>query len=132
MTWSIGNYGFDMVLTPEVPKLIEKYLPDTLDKMASQGVDLGQVDYWAVHPGGRAILDAVQRVTGIADVAITPSLETLRDYGNMSSATIWFVLKRLLTQPAARPSQGIMMAFGPGLTIESGLLTCHHPAQEKD
>lgn len=122
MAWTIGNTGFDMVLTPKIPALIRKYINDALRPYTSSHLDLEAIKYWAVHPGGRAILDAVQASHGLADERLAPSRETLREYGNMSSATIWFVLRKIMQQSTLAPAPILAMAFGPGLTIESGLL----------
>ena len=123
MTWAIGNHGFDMELTPEVPKYIEKYLPYTLARLQAAGYDGSNTDVWAVHPGGRAILDAVQRVAHLSEESLQASITTLRDYGNMSSATIWFVLKNVMAGMSKESVPIMMMAFGPGLTIETGRAT---------
>ena len=79
--------------------------------------------YWAIHPGGRSILDKVQARLDLADEQLVASRETLRDYGNMSSATVMFVLQHIM-ESAGEPGERICaMAFGPGLTVESALLT---------
>lgn len=122
MAWTIGNTGFDMVLTPKIPALIRKYINDALLPYTSAHLDLEAIKYWAIHPGGRAILDAVQTSHGLTDELLAPSRETLREYGNMSSATIWFVLRNIMQQPTLAHAPILAMAFGPGLTIESGLL----------
>ena len=70
---------------------------------------------WAVHPGGRLILDSVQDACGLSDQQMAPSREVLRRFGNMSSASIMFILRDLLT---SAPSAGRALAFGPGLTVE--------------
>ena len=83
-----------------------------------------EVAAWAVHPGGRAILDSFEVALQLPQSALVASREILRQYGNMSSATVLFVLDRILRDPAAADGDRVAaMAFGPGLTVESALLT---------
>jgi predicted naringenin-chalcone synthase len=78
---------------------------------------------WAVHPGGKAIVEKVRDSLALDPQQVRASLEVLRQYGNMSSATILFVLQELLREPAAAPEESICaLAFGPGLTLELALL----------
>jgi predicted naringenin-chalcone synthase len=122
MTWRIRNSGFDMLLSGRVPNAIqetlERHAPTILD---GHGID--SVDLWAVHPGGRSVLDAVERALELPENALGASRETLRRYGNMSSATILFVLQRLMrTAPAE--AAGCAMSFGPGLVAETMRFRC--------
>jgi predicted naringenin-chalcone synthase len=123
MAWTLGDQGFRMRLSTYVPKIIEANLASTLGGLfGSAGLQPSDVEWWAVHPGGRAVLDAVQDGMGLRDEQIAASRAVLRDCGNMSSATILFVLKELLESSRPSADQRILaMAFGPGLTIESGL-----------
>ncbi|TKB29949.1 MAG: type III polyketide synthase, partial [Mesorhizobium sp.] len=77
------------------------------------------IDLWAVHPGGRSVLDAVERALKLEPTALEPSREVLRRYGNMSSATVMFVMKEMLNAPPGLLGCG--MSFGPGLTAETML-----------
>jgi alkylresorcinol/alkylpyrone synthase len=127
MTWTIGDQGFDMVLTGNVPRLIEAQIEQALGElvapigMASE--DLAAIPRWAIHPGGRSVLDRAQRALRLGDDQLRPSREVLRRYGNMSSATILFILREHLTAPAAPDRERVCaVAFGPGLTVESALL----------
>ena len=86
-----------------------------------------EVAGWAVHPGGRAILDTVQRTLGLDDAALAPSRRVLAERGNMSSATVLHILQAQL-RDRAPGEQVCAMAFGPGLTMESALLTMQEPA----
>ncbi len=123
MAWTIGNEGFRMRLSTYVPEIIRKNIKPSLDNILSQaGVEQKDITRWAVHPGGRAILDKVQQALGISDEAMAASRHVLSEYGNMSSATVLFVLKRLAEEPGDGRSHTIFsMAFGPGLTLETGL-----------
>jgi predicted naringenin-chalcone synthase len=129
MTWDIGDTGFLMGLSSRVPDVIAEHLPRYLDRLLKPA-DLtpGDIDFWAIHPGGRAIVEKAQAVIGLDDAAVRDSLEVLRLHGNMSSPTVLFVLKRFLDRHRAaqasegRPvDHGVAMAFGPGLTIEGAL-----------
>ena len=118
ITWSIGDQGFDMVLSGRVPGAIR-------DAMRACGSDLlgGQaaeaVVHWAVHPGGRSVLDAVAASWSLPAAAMAPSRAVLKSFGNMSSATILFVLERILAEGGQRDAPGCAVAFGPGLAAES-------------
>ena len=82
------------------------------------------IEHWAIHPGGRSILDKTEAKLELRPDQLLPSRETLRTNGNMSSATILFVLKAILDGPATAAEERVCaMAFGPGLTVESGLMT---------
>jgi len=82
------------------------------------------IAHWAIHPGGRSILDKTEAKLGLSEAQLVPSRETLRTNGNMSSATILFVMKAILDAPATADGERVCaMAFGPGLTVESGLMT---------
>lgn len=123
MAWVIGDTGFDMVLSTAVPDIIRDHIRGAVAPLLEQEeTSLDQVGRWAVHPGGRAILDKVEEEMELAPAQIAASRGVLRDYGNMSSATILFVLRRLLGEEAAS-GRTLALAFGPGLTIESALLT---------
>jgi len=82
------------------------------------------IAHWAIHPGGRSILDKTEAKLGLSEAQLRPSRETLRQYGNMSSATILFVMKAILDEPSSGDGERVCaMAFGPGLTVETALLT---------
>jgi predicted naringenin-chalcone synthase len=122
LTWSIGDSGFEMNLSGEVPIRIASALRQELRRNDDQGFlsanDKHDVALWAVHPGGRTILDAVQQALDLDPHALCWSRGVLRDYGNMSSATLMFVLDRMM-RSAPADSNGVAMAFGPGLVAET-------------
>ncbi|MDX1617958.1 MAG: type III polyketide synthase [Balneolaceae bacterium] len=126
MAWTIGDTGFDMVLSTYIPEIIESNLSSSIRPLLdSYRLQKEDIDHWAVHPGGRAILDKVEQNLAIQNGRLNASRAILSKYGNMSSATILFVLKHLLDKPfreKEKPERILAMAFGPGLTIESGLL----------
>ena len=119
ITWRIGDAGFDMRLSGEVPKTIARGLPLHLPGILA-GHQPQHVALWAIHPGGRSVLDAAERALELAADRLLPSREILRRYGNMSSAAIMFVLKTMLGADAAR-GLGCAMSFGPGLVAETML-----------
>jgi predicted naringenin-chalcone synthase len=110
--WDITDQGFVMQLSGEVPGRIGTALADPA--MRERLVN-GGVDQWAVHAGGRSILDAVESSLQLPPDALDDSRAVLRDYGNMSSSTLMFVLKRILGRPV---EHGVAIAFGPGLAAE--------------
>ncbi len=115
--WDITDRGFAMHLSGEVPGRIAAALADqALSETMTGGVAPAEVDGWAVHAGGRSILDAVEHALGLGPRALAASREVLADYGNMSSATLMFVLARLLAGPPV--THGVALAFGPGLAAE--------------
>lgn len=133
MAWTIGNHGFEMKLSTYVPDIIHKNIRPLLENMLlSAGNKTDEIAYWAIHPGGRAILDKIQQALELNEQQLYASRSVLRDYGNMSSATILFVLKIFMEDPRFKPDNDIFaMAFGPGLTIETGLFQLQHPFDEK-
>ena len=134
MAWNIGDHGFEMVLDTYVPKIIDEHIIGALEPLLAHSAELnglpyGNIRHWAIHPGGRSILDKVQAKLELSDEQLIPARETLRNYGNMSSATVLFVLKHIMEQPVEQPRETICgMAFGPGLTVETGLFTKVGPA----
>lgn len=117
ITWSVGDAGFDMMLSGRVPAIIRDGLQEHGREILA-GAPAASIDLWAVHPGGRSVLDAVERAFDLAPVALASSREILRRYGNMSSATVMFVIERLL-RSGARGRTGCAMSFGPGLIAET-------------
>ena len=116
ITWTIGDTGFAMNLSGEVPGRLAHALADeALSKRVLDGVDASDIEAWAVHPGGKSILDAVERAFALTQGALAESREVLRACGNMSSATILFVLEKIMPR---RPESGLALAFGPGLAME--------------
>lgn len=115
--WDVTDHGFAMHLSGEVPGRIATALADREFVLAiTGGTAPANIDGWAVHAGGRSILDAVERALHLSDEALAASRETLWENGNMSSATLMFVLARLLDGASVR--QGVALAFGPGLAAE--------------
>lgn len=121
MSWRIGDHGFRMTLSPRVPDLIQAHLEPWLREwLGGEGLTLEDVASWAVHPGGPRILDAVEGALGLEKEATSVAREVLAEHGNMSSATILFILQRMREQDVPRPL--VALAFGPGLVAEAVLI----------
>ncbi len=116
ITWHVGERGFDMRLAGEVPSTLGDNLPGALATIVPGGAEA--IDLWAVHPGGRSVLDAVERGLGLGEDALDASRTVLRDYGNMSSPSILFVLHEMMRRAPPTGDRGLALAFGPGLTAE--------------
>lgn len=112
ITWTLGDTGFAMHLSGAVPARLASALDDAdlAATLAPEGVTA-----FAVHPGGRSILDAVERGLHLAPEALVPSRAVLDRFGNMSSASVLFVLQQMWGR---QPSNGVAIAFGPGLALE--------------
>ncbi len=120
MTWDITDLGFRMGLSPQVPSVLARHVGGVVrDRLlAPHGLAPGDVTAWAVHPGGRRILEVVEEQLELAPAAMAPSYAVLDGYGNCSSATVLMVLSQL----PAGPGPVVAMAFGPGLTLYAALL----------
>jgi predicted naringenin-chalcone synthase len=119
ISWRIGDAGFNMVLSGQVPAGVAEGLRQGAGAVL-RGAAPGEIDLWAIHPGGRSVLDAVEGALALPHDALADSRAVLRENGNMSSATVLFVLQRMLA--SAQPGQrGCAMAFGPGMVAETML-----------
>ena len=114
--WRIGDQGFNMFLSTLVPRAVGNVAAPILDALGVEKME--DIDMWAVHSGGRSILDAIQKNLKLSDEKMKPSREVLRQYGNMSSPSVMFVMHDHLYNSRASGA-GVAMAFGPGLTVES-------------
>jgi predicted naringenin-chalcone synthase len=120
MSWRIGDHGFRMTLSASVPDIIESHLRGWMEEwLGEHGLALADVATWAVHPGGPRILNAVGAALDLPADQNAVARGVLSEFGNMSSATILFILDRLRRQDAPRPC--VALAFGPGLVAEAAL-----------
>ena len=117
--WHIRDDGFDMTLSGKVPVTIHEGLRLHAEEILA-GRPACSIDLWAVHPGGRTVLDAVERALDLGPAALSASREVLRRFGNMSSATVLFVLEAVIRK-GAKGETGCGMSFGPGLVAETML-----------
>ncbi|MEJ2472125.1 MAG: type III polyketide synthase [Desulfuromonadales bacterium] len=130
MAWTIGDLGFDIALSSYVPKIIGANIRAAVAPvLAGSHLSAGDVRSWAIHPGGKAIVDKIAETLGLESQQVAASRHVLRNYGNMSSATVLFVLREILMQPEAPCHENVCaMAFGPGLTVEMGMFEAERQA----
>ena len=120
MTWRIGDHGFEMTLSADVPAVIREALREWLDDwLFERGLAIDDVGGWIVHPGGPHILAACSDALELPTDALVESYGVLAEFGNMSSPTVLFILDRMRHDVGKLPC--VMLAFGPGLTIEGAL-----------
>jgi len=121
MSWRIGDHGFFMTLSPQVPDTIRRHLPEWLRGwLAGHNLSVEEIGSWAIHPGGPRVLTACADALGFDPGCLDPSREILAEFGNMSSPTVLFIMQRLRERNAARPC--VMLGFGPGLAVEAALI----------
>jgi predicted naringenin-chalcone synthase len=129
MAWAIGNYGFEMKLSAYVPRVIQSGIrqlsASLLDNLRKEKIE---IDYYAIHPGGKKIVDVIEAELQLAPEDTSHSREVLRNYGNMSSPTVLFVLRQIMNKLTIAENHKHIMsfAFGPGLTLEGALLEIHY------
>lgn len=114
--WKIGDAGFNMHLSGRVPAAISAHIAECLE--CAFAAPPAEIQNWAIHPGGRSILDAVRDGAGLPEEKLAASRKVLKNYGNMSSPTIMFVLKEIMSDPS-KSGTGLALAFGPGLNVEA-------------
>lgn len=124
MAWTITDQGFVMRLSPRVPVTLRHAVGGAVSRMLeSHSLTVRDISHWLIHPGGPSILEAIQRQLQLSSEQMALSWRVLADYGNCSSVTVLLMLDALLTaRETNRGEWGIMMAFGPGLTLEMCLL----------
>ncbi|MDN4166426.1 type III polyketide synthase [Cytophagales bacterium LB-30] len=128
MAWNIGNFGFEMKLSQYVPDLIGKGIGTLTDNLLRfLKLKANEVSYYAIHPGGKRILTEIEKALGLSKQANRFAYEVLEEFGNMSSPTVLFVLKKIWDSLQASDAGKTILsfAFGPGLTMESMLLKVH-------
>lgn len=125
MAWQLSSSGFQMTLSGYVADLIEEDFNQLVqDALSAAQLTQQEITQWCIHPGGKKILEAVHHSLGFANGQLENCYEVLRQYGNMSSATVVFVLKRIMQSMEAAKQQRIFgAAFGPGLTMETFILS---------
>jgi len=122
MAWRIGDHGFLMKLSVYVPNIVKENIKPLMDTLfESSGIKQDEIDIWAIHPGGRSILEKAEEALGLAKEDLDASYRIMQEYGNMSSTTIMFVLDDIL-KDSAKKGKVFAAAFGPGITVEVGLM----------
>jgi predicted naringenin-chalcone synthase len=125
MTWTVGDSGFEMRLSSYVPEVVRSGIKNLTRSLLSKiQLDLSAIDFFAIHPGGKRILEAIENELGLTKVQNRHSYEVLRKYGNMSSPTVLFVIREVLQSLTLADNEKriLSFAFGPGLTLESLVL----------
>ena len=125
MAWDLSGNGFLMTLSGYIPELIgEDFEALTGRALQQAGKTKEAITHWCIHPGGKRILDVIGKTLQLPEQALKPSYDILSSYGNMSSATILFVLKEIMNDYKPSANEGLFgAAFGPGLTMETFLLS---------
>ena len=125
MAWQLSSKGFLMTLSGYVPELIEEDFNSLVtDALTAAGLQMENVTHWCIHPGGRKILEAVHTSLGFSNGQLLNSYEILREFGNMSSPTVVFVLEKImLALNANEPAKIFGAAFGPGIAMETFILS---------
>lgn len=125
MAWELTSTGFLMTLSSYIPKLIEKGFKSFFEKAIQQlKIKKENITHWAIHPGGRKILEVIQKELELKHNDLESSYRVLKNYGNMSSPTVLFVLKDIIENKIDKDKGELTFcsAFGPGLTMESVIL----------
>jgi alkylresorcinol/alkylpyrone synthase len=123
MGWNVGSSGFQLVLSRDVPKMADEYLRAEVDGfLADHGLTIADISTWVCHPGGPKVLDSIENVIGLSPEALVHSRNSMRENGNISSASVLDVLRRTVAEPPAEGAVGVMLAMGPGFCFELLLL----------
>ena len=124
MTWRVEDNAFRMTLSPFIPAYLANAVRSFVeDLVGPAGLGVGDIQHWGIHPGGPKIIDMVGERLDLPASALEPSQAVLAEYGNCSSVTILLILDRLIRDRRPQPGEyAVLMAFGPGLTMESALV----------
>lgn len=119
MAWELSSNGFLMTLSSYIPELLEEDFGSlTRRALEKEGRNIEDISHWCIHPGGKRILQSIQKSLDFSNGELSPSYEVLRQFGNLSSATLLFVLKNILENQKEIPKL-FAASFGPGLTVET-------------
>jgi alkylresorcinol/alkylpyrone synthase len=126
MGWNVGASGFQLVLSPDLPDLIEQYLADDVTGfLAEQGLTIDDIGSWVSHPGGPKVLESISTALDLDDDALELSWRSLSEIGNLSSASVLHILRDARAKPPPSGTTGLLMAMGPGFCAELVLLRWH-------
>ena len=124
MGWNVGANGFQLVLSRDVPKMADRYLREEVDLfLADNGLSVEDISTWVCHPGGPKVIESIQDAIGLPPDALAHSWNSMREHGNISSASVLDVLGRTIADPPPDGSLGVMLAMGPGFSFELLLLS---------
>lgn len=124
MTWRVEDDSFRMTLSPYVPTYLASAIrPFVEELLAPAGLGVADVHHWGIHPGGPKIIQLVGERLGLSEAALAASMRVLAERGNCSSSTVLLILDDIMRVARPGPGEyGVLMAFGPGLTMESALI----------
>jgi alkylresorcinol/alkylpyrone synthase len=126
MGWDMGASGFRLVLSPDLPDLIERYFADDVTGfLADYGLTIDDIGSWVSHPGGPRVLEAINAALSLDDAALELSWRSLSEIGNLSSASVLHILRDARAKPPPSETPGLLMAMGPGFCAELVLLRWH-------
>lgn len=126
MGWNVRSTGFELVLSPDLPDLIGRYLSDDVTTfLADHDLTIDDIGAWVSHPGGPKVMEAISAAVGLPDDALELSWRSLSEVGNLSSASVLYVLRDTLAKGPPSGSPGLMLAMGPGFCSELVLLRWH-------
>jgi alkylresorcinol/alkylpyrone synthase len=126
MGWDISATGFQIVLGPEVPAVVERYLGDDVTQfLAAHDLTIDEVGAWVSHSGGPKVIEAITATLGLPDDALELTWRSLSEVGNLSSASVLHVLRDTIVKSPPSGSPGVLMAMGPGFCSELVLLRWH-------
>ena len=126
MGWNVRSTGFELVLSPDLPDLIERYLSDDVTTfLGDHDLAIDDIGAWVSHPGGPKVMESISAAVGLPDDALELSWRSLSEIGNLSSASVLYVLRDTLAKGPPSGSPGLMLAMGPGFCSELVLLRWH-------
>ena len=124
MGWNVISSGFQLVMSRDVPKMADDHLRGEVDRfLADHGLTTADISTWICHPGGPKVIDSIRHAIGLSPTALAHSTNSMREHGNISSASVLDVLRRTITEPPAAGALGVMLAMGPGFSFELLLLS---------
>ncbi len=124
MGWDVGSNGLALVLSKDVPKMVDDYLGDEVNSfLADYGLSTAEVSTWICHPGGPKVLDSIENAIGLSPAALAHSRNSMRENGNMSSVSVLDVLRRTIADSPPEGTLGVMVSMGPGFSFELVLLS---------
>ena len=124
--WHVGTSGFSLILDPKLPEIIERYLGEEVTAfLADHDLALGDIGTWVGHTGGPKVIESINAALGLPEEALELTWRSLNEVGNLSSASVLYVLCDAMAKPPSRGSLGLMLAMGPGFCSELVLLRWH-------